>query len=176
MKSSLKVSEQNISQSKIREYLDYNAETGHLTWIKKPAKNVVIGTRAGSLKPNGYRYIRFDNFECLEHRLIWFGMTGEWPSKEFNIDHIDLNKSNNAWKNLRKITTTENNLNVKARVRSKSGFRGIKEIRNSGRYSARIVINQEEIYIGSFNSIEEAVEARNLKAKELNLTTYNFNS
>ncbi len=72
MKNSLKVSEQNITLEKVREYIHYDPETGILTWKKKPAKNIEAGTRAGSLKSNGYRYIRFDNFECLEHRFIWF--------------------------------------------------------------------------------------------------------
>lgn len=176
MKNSLKVSEQNLTVEKIREYLNYDLETGILIWKKKSARNTNIGDRTGSLKPNGYRYIRFDNFECLEHRLIWFGMTGEWPNKEYNIDHIDLNKSNNVWTNLRKVTITENNLHAVARITSKTGFRGIKEIRKSGRYLARIMVNKQEIYIGSYNSIDAAVSARNLKALELGLTTYNLNS
>lgn len=176
MKNSLKVSEQNITVERVREYLYYDAFTGILTWKKKSAKNTIVGSRAGSLKPLGYRFIRFDNFECLEHRFIWFGMTGEWPSQEYNIDHIDGNKSNNAWSNLRLVTKTENNLNVKARKTNKLDIRGIR-LRHDGKaYVARIMVGQKEYHVGSFKTIDEAIKARNEKAKELGLSTYNFNS
>lgn len=177
MKNSLKVSEQNITVERVREYLHYDAFTGILTWKKKSAKNTIIGSRAGSFKASvGYRFIRFDDFECLEHRFIWFGMTGYWPSENYIIDYIDGNKINNIWTNLRLVTRTENNLNVKARKTNQLDIRGIR-LRHDGKaYVARIMVEQKKYHVGSFKTIDETIKARNEKAIELGLTTYNFSS
>ena len=37
-----------LSQQELKEYLDYDPNTGHLTWIKKANKKTVLGSRAGS--------------------------------------------------------------------------------------------------------------------------------
>ncbi len=101
-------------------------------------------------------------------------MTGEWPKNK--IDHEDLDKSNNRWLNLREATSTENNLNVNARKTNLLGVRGVRARHDGKGFVARIMVNQKEHHVGSFDTLEEAIKARNDKAIELGLTTYNFNS
>jgi hypothetical protein len=57
------------------------------------------------------------------HRLVYTAVYPEEDIEGFEIDHIDGNKENNHWENLRKSTTSENNCNVEAR--NKLGHKNI---------------------------------------------------
>lgn len=77
-----------------------------------------------------------------------------------DIDHIDLNGLNNRKSNLRIIKHSDN-------IRNQSiNRKGISKKKN-GKYTARITVNYKEIYIGTFDSFEEALEARLKKEKEI---------
>lgn len=38
----------------LSDYLSYDPETGHLTWVGRPANCVKVGTRAGAVTSDGY--------------------------------------------------------------------------------------------------------------------------
>ncbi|WP_428999737.1 HNH endonuclease signature motif containing protein [Stenotrophomonas maltophilia] len=44
-----------------------------------------------------------------QHRLAWLYMTGQWPSGE--IDHINHDRSDNRWHNLRDVSHQANQQN-----------------------------------------------------------------
>ena len=67
---------------------------------KEALTKVNVGYRCGRL---GYQYV-------LAHRVIWKLMTGEEPKE---IDHIDGNRSNNKWQNLRSVTASDNRRNTR---------------------------------------------------------------
>ena len=163
MKNAQSIKECDLTVEKLREYFDYFPDTGFVIWKKKTNRNTVIGSRAGCIKSDGYRYVRFDNFEYLEHRLIWFGMIGKWP--EHNIDHKDLIKSNNIWTNLREATVSQNGMNTHIRKDNTSGYKGIRQRGN--KFHVRIQVNNQEITLCGFNTFEEALAARLDKEKEL---------
>ena len=56
----------------------------------------------------GYRCGRLNYQYVLAHRVIWKMMTGEEANE---IDHIDGNRGNNKWQNLRSVTTSINRRN-----------------------------------------------------------------
>lgn len=89
--------------------LDYNPETGIVTWVTRKSK-IYPGKRAGWLNKKGYRGIVVCGTQYPEHRFIWFWMTGENPLDKY-IDHINHNKSDNRWCNLRLATHGENYVN-----------------------------------------------------------------
>lgn len=94
---------------KIEEYVKYDPESGIFTWIRKPNRNIVLGSEAGHREKTGYIRIRF-NKKCIQAgRLAFYLMTGEWPTGV--IDHEDRNPSNNKWINLRDVTQQVNTLN-----------------------------------------------------------------
>jgi HNH endonuclease len=100
--------EDNIDIHKLYEELLYIPESGYFLWnIARPG--VKKGKRAGSIKVDGYRKIRFNKEEYLEHRLAWFYYYGTWPTNI--LDHIDGNKQNNSILNLRESTTRKNSFN-----------------------------------------------------------------
>jgi hypothetical protein len=73
------------------------------------------------------------------------------------VDHIDSNKENNHIDNLRLISAREN---VSKERTKKSGLPvGVFFIKTSKKYITQITINNKQIYLGTFNTIEEASNA-----------------
>lgn len=88
------------------------------------------------------------------HRAAFLLMTGEWPKDE--VDHIDLDKSNNRWKNLRHATMAENRTNVRVRPNCISKMKGAHYRKSINKWSSKISINGKPIHLGIFDSPEKA--------------------
>ena len=100
------------------------------------------GTLAGTRRRDGYGQVYFQGKHHLSHRVCWFLMTGGWPENE--IDHVNHDRMDNRWFNLRAATRSQNEVN-KAR-------RGVYMIRPD-RWRARI----NGKHIGYFASESEAL-------------------
>lgn len=100
----------------------------------------------------------------LMHRLIMKART--FSEK---VDHLDGNSLNNTRENLRIATNAENMRNRGIAGHNKTGFKGV--IKRSDRrtkiYKAQIGVDGKTIYLGCFNTAQEAAIAYNEKAKEL---------
>lgn len=153
-----------MKQIILQEYLSYNPITGHLTWIKKPSKKTVLNSRAGSKTKSGYRVIQLFGKTYQEHHVIWCLCNGYMPKEQ--IDHINHIRDDNRISNLREVTIAEN-----ARNRTKRDSRvnevGIWWCRNRRKYIAEITHQGKKVFQYSFDDIEEAIQARKAKAKEL---------
>lgn len=135
----------------LRERLQYDPNTGYWIWLRSP-RNGWQGRPAGSLDAKGYWIIKIDGKSYKASRLAYLYMTGEWPADE--MDHIDRKSWNDCWVNLRPATRTENNLN---RVMpTSSGHTGVWKHTYNNSWVAQI----ENIYIGSFKTLDEAIAAR----------------
>ncbi|MGW6257635.1 HNH endonuclease [Streptomyces sp. NPDC055085] len=75
------------------------------------------------------------------------------------IDHINRDRLDNRRSNLRFLTFSESNMNRTLNKCSKYGV-GVRKYR--GRYNARVKRNRVEIHLGTFDTPEEAHEARRL--------------
>jgi len=73
-------------------------------------------------------------------------MTGEWPKGE--IDHIDLDRANNKWENLREATHSENSANRRVRSDNILGLKGVAFDKTRGEYRAYIGVNGKRIHLG----------------------------
>ncbi len=155
----------------VRSLLIYDPNTGVFTWRKRANVTVTArswnsrnaGNHAGSVSTLGYVRIRLFGKAWLAHRLAWLYMTGEWPPGE--VDHVDRDKANNRWKNLRAASPSQNQYNKVLRP-SKSGFRGVCFHRQSGRWQARIKVAGKKISLGYHPTAEAAAAAYDLAARK----------
>lgn len=151
------VSRTELTVAQIKEQLSYNADTGIFTWnLNRPG--VKKGRVAGGKTSLGYWAIKlFSTFHCA-HRLAWFYVHGVWPPAGMDIDHIDGERSNNAIKNLRLATRSQNALNAKASTKKKSThLKGASwRARSSKPWTAMIEVNGKRIHLGVYATAEEA--------------------
>jgi len=131
--------------------LHYNPETGVFTKNGKPVgwKNTV-----------GYWSVRFNVFGKKHeqaHRVAFYLMTGRMPVE---VDHINGDKLDNRWVNLREVTSSVNKQNArKARVNNKTGLLGVCYKPKRNKYHAQIVVNRRHYHLGYYDTAEEAHEA-----------------
>ena len=88
------------------------------------------------------------------YRLI---MNVEDPKLE--VDHINGDKWDNRKCNLRIVTHANNMKNRKLSSRNKSGYTGVRQIKN-GKWTASIRCNGNDIWLGSYKTKEDAIKAR----------------
>jgi hypothetical protein len=72
------------------------------------------------------------------------------------IDHINGNSLDNRKENLRICTNTENCRHCRKQRNSKMKYKGITKIINGSGWVARIGVNNKRIYLGYYNTEEEA--------------------
>ena len=138
--------------------LSYCAETGVFRWRAKPAKNVSVGSIAGSLRSNGYIVIGYRGRHYLAHRIAWFMLSNALPCGE--IDHINGVRDDNRASNLRDVSRRKNAENIrKAKPSNKTGLLGVHRHEKSGKYRASIFSNGRTIHLGLFDHAESAHEA-----------------
>jgi hypothetical protein len=146
----------------LRQWLDYDPATGVLTWKVRRGRSKV-GQRAGFVdKSNGYRKLCLRGVNVSEHRLIFLLVTGNWPTRD--IDHINNDKEDNRWVNLREATKSQNVMNVPKRADNSSGFKGV--IANGSKWRAFVKVEGRLTWLGSFDTFEEAVAERVKAAEE----------
>jgi hypothetical protein len=106
----------------LREVLIYDPTTGVLT-RRVGSQGTQVGAVAGSPDLRGYIRLSINCTLFLAHRVIWKMVTGIDPPEQ--VDHIDGNKSNNAWSNLRCASQSENCMNRSLSTRNANGIKGL---------------------------------------------------
>ena len=140
----------------MREYLDYDPQTGIFTWKKNLKGPVKKGMKAGAKHSRGYISIGFNGESYLAHRLAWAFAHND-ISQDMQIDHINGNRQDNRISNLRLASHEDNCRNSKPRKHNKSGIKGVRK--ENSRWAARIRVNKKEIWLGTFNTADEASQA-----------------
>jgi hypothetical protein len=143
------------SAKRVRQLLDYDQATGHLRWKIQPARNVFAGSAAGTVNKTGYLCVGIDKKIYRANRIIWLWMTGEDPGPDF-IDHIDGDKLNNAFCNLRKASCAQNNRNRKTSHNNTSGYKGVCWHKHEKKWYVSIRVNGIKKHIGCFFDPEMA--------------------
>lgn len=156
-----------MTQDELKEWLHYDPKTGWFVWLKKPAKCILVGSRAGTVDVNGYRYIVVGGKRRLEHRLAWLYMTGEWPFEE--IDHRRAGKefrSDNRWSELRPATKSQNGGNRLKKAGTSSCFKGVSWKQARLKWKSQIWVAGKSITLGYFVSEKAAHAAYAAAARE----------
>ena len=147
-----------ITQNELKEQLFYDAITGEFTRLISNSSRSKVGYIAGCFdKHNGYIKIGINGKYYKAHRLAWLYMTGSLPIGM--LDHVDMNKINNAWINIRQATSSENSLNVGLKTTNKSGYKGVSFSKASGKWYAHAKLNGKSKHLGSFILPQDAAKA-----------------
>lgn len=163
------------SQKELNDAFNYDETTGNLT-RKYDVPNGGIRCKAGDVVGHktikGYINVKFKRNVYLAHRLIWIMNYGDLDIN-LEIDHINQNRSDNRLSNLRLVPCFINLRNKSKYKNNTSGFTGVRFLGKKERgdcWMASITIRdngiRKLIHLGSFYSLEEAIEARK-KAEEI---------
>jgi hypothetical protein len=147
-----------LTQERLKELLSYDPETGLFRWIKKPApraNRVKIGAIAGCKEKahGGYILIGIDGVLYGAHRLAWLYVHGYLPDE---VDHESGKPWENWLENLRECTHSQNLKNVKKPSHNTSGFKGVHLHAETGKWRARICVEQKYISLGLHATKEQA--------------------
>jgi HNH endonuclease len=117
--------------------------------------------KVGTVTSYGYLQIQVKKKQYPAHRLVFLYMTGAIP---LNIDHIDGNKLNNSWCNLRECTVSQNGMNKCISIRSSTGVKGLH--RNAGGFIAQVGLNgkytSKTFWPSTYGSVDKAITAAKL--------------
>lgn len=141
----------------LRSILHYDRETGEWSWLVRKANRIRVGDIAGKTDSHGYRQLTINNFSYLSSRMAVFYETGEWPAGE--VDHRDMNPSNDRWSNLRIATRSQNFANQHAYSSNKIWLKGVYRKKGKNYFAAQIQVNKKQIHLGYFPTPEAAHDA-----------------
>lgn len=148
----------------VKSVLAYDASTGIFVW-KTQVGPKKAGSVAGTKNHHGYVVICINGKLYQAHRLAWLLQTGSLP-REY-IDHVNGNRGDNRWCNLRECNAAENNENTTVKSHNRVGFLGVSKNTNCATYSANIRYLGKHYYLGSYSTPEEAHEAYKTAKRKL---------
>lgn len=160
-----------LSVAILKELVLYEPESGVAVWRPRPDRMFNAAGQAkywneknaGCLafrpdKRDGYRTAQILGKNYRAHKLVFFYMTGKWPAGQ--VDHIDGNRANNAWSNLRVVSHTENMRNRKLFATNTSGFHGVYWHAEHQAWASQIEVEGVRKHLGYFYCKNEAAAAR----------------
>lgn len=136
-----------VTCQELASLFNYDKGSGILTWKKT--------CRAAGTFYHGYLKVSISRKRYYVHRVAWAVATGAWPKG--TIDHIDLNRANNKFDNLRDVSHSLNMRNCHARVTNKCGLKGVSP--KGKRFRAQISVGGKSRVVGVYDTPEEAHEA-----------------
>ena len=141
----------------------YN-ERAYKSWKTKHSNK-----SCGFISKAGYFITSISKKEYQNHRIIFAIYHNTLEFNDKCIDHIDGNPLNNSYNNLRIANHSQNSFNSKIRKDNSSGYKNIqiRRYKETQRFIVRLKINGKDIKIGSYKTLEQAIEARNLKLKQI---------
>lgn len=140
----------NMSQKQVKEIYSYNPDTGIFL-----RKGDYVGITESS---NKYLRAHYRGKTYSVHRLIWIYMTGDAPAND--VDHIDHDRQNNKWENLRLVSRKQNMQNAIKSKANTSGFTGVVWCKQQRQWQAQIMIDGKTKKLGRHDSKIDAVAAR----------------
>ena len=156
-----------MNLARLTELLNYNPETGILTWkvSRRGYRGIKAGDVAGTVHPSlarpGYKSIRLmvDQKWHEANRVAWvLHFRSKIPDGMY-IDHINGDATDNRAANLRLASHKQNMENMKLSARNSSGYRGVSWDSSRSRWVATISHNGKQKNLGRFETKEKAVAA-----------------
>jgi hypothetical protein len=152
------MTEQILTQEKLKTLLQYDPDTGVLIWRTKPSRGVKAGRIAGTPTSEGYIALQINKQKMYAHRAIWLYVHGVWPSEE--IDHINHIRNDNRLCNLRLANRLENSHNTRKHDKSLSGHKGVAWHNRNKKWQVQMRFCGKSYYVGQFLNLQDAIQAR----------------
>jgi hypothetical protein len=150
-----------LTQERLKEVLNYDAESGVFTW-KITRTKAVKDMVAGNIDSHGYWIIGVDGVRHSAHRLVWLYLYGFYPKE---IDHQNHNRIDNRLINLRATDRSGNARNISIPSSNKSGVMGVSWTKRLGKRNDKWEVRACGKFLGYFDDFFEAVCKR--KSAEL---------
>jgi hypothetical protein len=157
---------QNEIWRAIDGYLNYEVSTHGRVRNNKTGKIIKQSYSSGYLIISLYEKRKSSKYV---HRLVCDAFS-ENPNKYNVVDHIDRNKANNYYENLRWVNHSENSRNQNKPKNNKSGHIGIIKIRDNT-WRASWTDNNKKVKTKTFYTMEEAIAYRKEMEKLYNYLT-----
>ena len=155
----------SFTQADLIDLMNYDSETGIFTWSKS-RRGVIVGKPLGTSNGFGYLRITVLGQSVYAHRLAWMFVHGSMP--ECQIDHINGDRSDNRISNLRSVTCAQNLQNkIRPQSNSKSSVLGVSWHEKGKKWQSHIAKEGKRIYLGLFESIDDAKQAYLLAKREI---------
>lgn len=138
-------------------------------WAKVD-KSGVCWIWIGAVDHRGYGMVKRSGKRIYAHRYSFAVRGMDIPGGMF-VDHICRNRSCVNPEHLRVVTTKQNAENRASNYANTSGVRGVNWQKQARKWRALVGHNSKKIYVGMFDTIEEAEAA--VIAKRLELHTHN---
>lgn len=173
------------AQSTLLKYLDYSMGTGRFYWRERSVADFSKGGigaenscriwndryagkeawACGNPKGSrGYVQANFLGKKYLKHRIAWKYVTGEEPDE---VDHINGDRTDNRFANLRSVTRAENSKNAAIFGHNTSGCTGVFWNKQCRRWHATIHLKGKTRHLGVFLSKDDAIRARKAGEREM---------
>jgi hypothetical protein len=95
---------------------------------------------------------------CKVHRLVALTFLQNLENKRV-VDHIDNNRQNNHFLNLRFATHQQNSMNCKLRKHNTTGLKGVFKLK-SGKFVSYVNFMKKYYHLGTYETKEEASLSR----------------
>lgn len=147
----------SLTQKQVQELFDYDPDTGEVKRKVGVTNNAKKGSIVGWLNGEGYFNVKIHKTSYKLHRVIWLYVYGSWPTGV--IDHVNRDKTDNRFCNLRDTTVQTNNINKGVRKDSKTGVPNVTWRERDQLFYAACKRDGKQNYLGSFNNVEDAAKA-----------------
>ncbi|BAG41778.1 HNH endonuclease [Ralstonia phage phiRSL1] len=165
------------SHEYLSQCFSFTKSTGSLRWKNRPpehfqsvtrclqANTRYAGKEAGCLMVDGHIGVRLDGKLYYAHRIIWMLVTGVDPGI-LEVDHKNMDKADNRWRNLRLATHEQQSYNVLRHSGNTSGVKGVSFNKRTSKWIALVQGRRRKIR-KEFALFAEAVAAVRAARKQV---------
>jgi hypothetical protein len=144
---------ESLTQQRLKEVLNYDAESGVFTWkIGRP--KAAMGEIAGGFSDRGYLTICIDGVKHRAHRLAWLYVHGIYPDQ---IDHENHVRHDNRMINLKASNSYENSRNKSKPSDNTSGVVGVSLSHRINQKNVKWEVRVCGKFLGYFDNFFDAV-------------------